>query len=86
MISHDMELVAKYTQRTLVVGKGQLLLDAPTRDVFDNVDILHGTYIEPPEIIRLAQALRECGLPSGLLSIDQVAEEIQKLKHISSVH
>jgi energy-coupling factor transporter ATP-binding protein EcfA2 len=81
MISHDMELVAKYTQRTLVIGKGKLLLDAPTREVFDHVDVLHGTYIEPPEIIRLAQALRECGLPAGLLSIDQVAEEIQKIKN-----
>ncbi len=80
MISHDMELVAKYTQRTLVVGKGQLLLDAPTREVFDHVSLLRGTYIDPPEIIQLAQALRVCGLPSGLLSIDQVLEDIQKLK------
>jgi energy-coupling factor transport system ATP-binding protein len=86
MISHDMELVAKYTQRTLVVGKGQLLLDAPTREVFDHVDILHGTYIEPPEIIRLSQALRECGLPAGLLSIDQVAEQIQMLKNLSTIN
>ncbi len=79
MISHDMELVARYTQRTLVVGKGQLLLDAPTPEVFDHVDILRATYIEPPEIIRLAQALRECGLPSGLLSMDAVAEQLQLL-------
>jgi energy-coupling factor transport system ATP-binding protein len=82
MISHDMELVARYTQRTLVVGKGQLLLDAPTRDVFDYVDLLRGTFIEPPEIIQLAQALRVCGLPAGLLSIDQVAEEILNLKNM----
>jgi len=80
MISHDMELVARYTQRTLVVGKGQLLLDSPTRDVFDHVSLLRGTFIEPPEIIRLAQELRGCGLQSGLLSIDQVTEGIQKLK------
>jgi len=80
MISHDMELVARYTQRTLVLGQGQLLLDAPTREVFDHVDLLRGTYIEPPEIIRLAQGLRDRGLPAGLLSIDQVAEGIQRLK------
>jgi energy-coupling factor transport system ATP-binding protein len=84
MISHDMELVAKYTERTLVVGKGELLLDAPTRDVFDHVSLLRETYIDPPEIIRLAQELRVCGLPLGLLSIDQVTEEIQNLK-ISAV-
>ncbi len=80
MISHDMELVAKYTERTLVVGKGRLLLDALTRDVFDRVELLRETYIEAPEIIRLAQALRGSGLPAGLLSIDQVAEAIQTLK------
>jgi energy-coupling factor transporter ATP-binding protein EcfA2 len=80
MISHDMELVARYTERTLVVGKGQLLLDSPTHDVFDHVTLLRETYIEPPEIIRLAQELRVCGLPPGLLSIDQVEEGIQKLK------
>ena len=80
MISHDMELVAKYTERTLVVGKGQLLLDAPTREVFDHLALLRETYIEPPEIILLAQALRECGLPDGLLAIDQVAEGIHNLK------
>ena len=80
MISHDMELVAKYTERTLVVGRGQLLLDSPTRDVFDHISLLRETYIEPPEIIRLAQELRVCGLPPGLLSIDQVEEGIQKLK------
>jgi energy-coupling factor transport system ATP-binding protein len=80
MISHDMELVARYTERTLVVGKGQLLLDSPTREVFDHISLLRGTFIEPPEIIRLAQELQACGLQSGLLSIDQVTEGIRKLK------
>jgi energy-coupling factor transport system ATP-binding protein len=80
MISHDMELVARYTKRTLVVGKGKLLLDAPTRDVFDHISLLRETYIDPPEIIQLAQALRGCGLPAGLLSIDRVVEEILRLE------
>jgi len=83
MISHDMELVARFTERTLVVGKGQLLVDAPTREVFDHLDILRETFIDPPEIIRLAQALRPAGLPAGLLSIEQVAEELLKLRSIS---
>ena len=84
MISHDMELVARYTQRTLVVGKGQLLLDTPTSEVFDHVSLLRETFIEPPEIIRLAQELRGSGLPSGLLFIDQVEQGIQKLKVLAA--
>jgi hypothetical protein len=48
--------------------------------VFDHISLLRGTFIEPPEIIQLAQELQACGLQSGLLSIDQVREGIQKLK------
>ncbi len=73
MITHDMELVARYTERTLVLGQGRLLLDAPTSTVFDHLDILHSTFIEPPEIVRLAQAL---GL-RGVLSVDELAERLQ---------
>ena len=79
MISHDMELVAQYTQRTLVLGIGKLLLDASTRDVFDHVELLHSTFIEPPEIIRLAQALRPAGLPSGLLTVEEVTRALLEI-------
>jgi energy-coupling factor transport system ATP-binding protein len=74
-----MELVAQYTQRTLVLGMGKLLLDAPTRDVFDHVELLHSTFIEPPEIIRLAQALRPAGLPSGLLTVEEVTRALLEI-------
>ncbi len=79
MISHDMELVAQYTQRTIVLGQSKLLLDAPTRKVFDYIDILRSTYIEPPEIIQLAQSLRPDGLAEGLLTVDDVAKGLINL-------
>lgn len=79
MISHDMELVAQYTQRTIVLGQSKLLLDAPTRDVFDYLDILRSTFIEPPEIIQLAQSLRPEGLPTGLLTVEDVAKALVDL-------
>jgi energy-coupling factor transporter ATP-binding protein EcfA2 len=79
LISHDMELVAQYAERTLVLGQGQLLLDAPTRDVFDFVDILSSTFIEPPEIIRLAQKLRPFGMPKRLLNVSEVADALAVL-------
>jgi energy-coupling factor transport system ATP-binding protein len=70
MITHDMELVAKYTERTLVLGQGSLLLDAPTSTVFDHLEILRSTFIEPPELVRLAQAL---GL-RGVFTVDELAD------------
>jgi energy-coupling factor transporter ATP-binding protein EcfA2 len=84
MISHDMELVAQYTQRTIVLGQSKVLLDAPTRKVFDYVDILRSTYIEPPEIIQLAQSLRPDGLPDGLLTVEDTAKGLVDLANKKS--
>jgi energy-coupling factor transporter ATP-binding protein EcfA2 len=79
LISHDMELVAQYSERTLVLGQGRLLLDAPTREVFDQIDILRSTFIEPPEIIRLAQQLYPYGLPKGQLNVNEVTQAVLSL-------
>ncbi len=40
IISHDMSLIARYTQRVVVMGKAKILLEAPTRDAFMATDIL----------------------------------------------
>jgi energy-coupling factor transport system ATP-binding protein len=72
MISHDMSLIAKYTQRTLVMGKGSILLDAPTREVFSHRDILKDTFLEPPPIVRMAQELEPLGVPRGVLTVEEL--------------
>ena len=71
MITHDMSLVAKYTQRTLVMGKGTILLDAPTREVFHR-DVLSSTFLEPPPVVRLAQELKEYGVPQEVLTVEEL--------------
>lgn len=55
IITHEMRIVADYAERTVVLGQGQILLDAPTRQVFAQPEILQQTYVEPPQITRLAQ-------------------------------
>jgi energy-coupling factor transport system ATP-binding protein len=72
MITHDMSLVAKYTQRTLVMGKGTILLDAPTREVFSHRDVLSSTFLEPPPVVRLAQELKEYGVPQEVLTVEEL--------------
>lgn len=72
MISHDMSLIARYTQRTLVMGKSQILLDAPTREVFSHTDILDSTFLEPPPAIRLALALEKYGVPANVLTVEEL--------------
>jgi energy-coupling factor transport system ATP-binding protein len=72
MITHDMDLVARYAARTVVLGLGRVLLDGSTRDVFARADVLRETYLEPPQAARLAQALEPSIGPSGALSVDEL--------------
>ncbi len=59
IITHEMRIVADYAERTVVLGQGQILLDGSTRDVFARPEILHRTYVEPPQITRLAQSISQ---------------------------
>ena len=61
IITHEMRIVADYAQRTVVLGQGRILLDGPTREVFAQPDVLKQTFVEPPQIARLGQALRGGG-------------------------
>jgi len=40
LISHDMDMVAEYASRTIVMKDGGILMDAGTREVFSRPDIL----------------------------------------------
>jgi len=79
MITHDIDLVAMYASRTIVMGKGLVLLDDKTREVFKHPEILEQTYLSPPQITRLAQMLTEYGAPSDPLSVDEFVKTIKVL-------
>jgi energy-coupling factor transport system ATP-binding protein len=74
IITHEMRIVADYAERTVVLGQGRILLDAPTREVFAQPHILRQTYAEPPQITRLSQALADQGIPQDVLSVAEMKE------------
>lgn len=71
IITHEMSIVARYAQRVVALGQGRVLLDGATRDVFAQPDILHQTFVEPPQISRLGQALYP-RLPRDVLTVDEM--------------
>jgi energy-coupling factor transport system ATP-binding protein len=72
IITHEMRIVADYAERTVVLGLGRLLLDGPTRQVFAQPDMLEKTFVEPPQITRLGQALKAEGLPGDALTVEEL--------------
>lgn len=72
MITHDMDLVARYARRAVVLGLGRILFDGSTREAFSRPELLRETFLAPPQAAQLAQALAGRGLRPDLLSVAEV--------------
>jgi energy-coupling factor transport system ATP-binding protein len=54
-VTHDMELVARYAKRVIVLSQGKILIDDTCRKVFYQPEILRETNLFPPQVARLVQ-------------------------------
>lgn len=57
IITHEMEIVARYAKRTVVMSDGRIILDGPTSEVFFKSDILMRAFVRPPQIVRILNHL-----------------------------
>jgi energy-coupling factor transporter ATP-binding protein EcfA2 len=71
IITHDMELVADYCQRVVVLSHGKVLLDGSPQSVFSEDESLHEAFVRPPQI---TQVFRRLNLGPAL-SVDDVEVE-----------
>ncbi|WP_088186797.1 energy-coupling factor transporter ATPase [Desulfosporosinus sp. FKA] len=67
MVSHDMDLVAQYAQRVIVLKEGSVLLDGHPRAVFAQEKLLADAAIIPPQLCRLSACLSDVGFSETLL-------------------
>ena len=75
LITHDMNLVAGYARRTVVMDKGKIVLDGDTRHVFSKQEILEKTGITLPVITRLSPDLLKEGIDiPPLLTVQELRE------------
>lgn len=57
MVCHDMEVVADYAERCIVMSDGQVVDDAPTFDVLRSTGALERASLVPPQIVDLSLEL-----------------------------
>jgi energy-coupling factor transport system ATP-binding protein len=79
IITHEMPIVSEYARRCVVLGQGRVLMDASTREVFASPEVLARTFVKPPQITRLAQALGGHGIRRDVLSVDEMVEEFRRV-------
>jgi energy-coupling factor transport system ATP-binding protein len=78
VVTHDMNVVAEYAERVIVLHSGRILMDGDPREVFYKVEDLARVYVEPPPIVLLMNHLREHGMSPGILTIDEAATELYR--------
>ena len=59
-ITHDIDFAADHFERLIAMSQGQILLDGPLMDVIAEEELLASTYVDPPQLTRLANRL---GIP-----------------------
>lgn len=67
-ISHDIDFCAEHFERVAVLANGELLLEGSAREVLAQEEVLEQTYVEPPQLIRLAKSLDMSFMP---LNVDE---------------
>jgi energy-coupling factor transport system ATP-binding protein len=78
IITHNMQLVAEYVERVVVMKDGNILMDGPTNEVFSQTEKLKEAFLLPPQITQLGQSLGDIGLPNNILSIEEMESIIEK--------
>ena len=79
VITHDMNLAAEYSERVVVLKDGEILCEGTPKEVFSQVEVLEKTYLKPPQVTRLSQRLAEYGVPSTVLTVDEMHHNMVKL-------
>jgi energy-coupling factor transporter ATP-binding protein EcfA2 len=75
VITHHLYLMPEYAQRVIVMGKGTILLDAPIRTAYHQVELLRSTFLNPPQAVLLARHLgQQEGKDLPLLTPREVAD------------
>ncbi len=74
MISHDMDLIATYADRIIVMADAEIIADGHTREIFAMDDILERADIRPPQIAEFSKYMEPYGVKKLMLDVEEMAE------------
>ncbi|MBQ2687603.1 MAG: energy-coupling factor transporter ATPase [Clostridia bacterium] len=81
LVSHNMEDIAKISDRVLVMNDSEAIMFDTPEAVFSQSDKLKEIGLRIPEITEITIKLKEAGvnLPSGILTVEEAFKELLKL-------
>ncbi len=71
LVTHDVETVAEYADRVILLSEGEIVVDGNKRDV------LSRALLFSPQINRLVQAFDKYGVPGNILTVDELLQMLK---------
>ena len=78
IITHEMDLVAEFATRVIVMYKGRVLLDGTPKEVFSKPEVLEETWVKPPQVTTLFQTLNS-SLPQDIITVEEAYEYLKEV-------
>ncbi len=80
-ISHDMDLVAKFAHRIIVLHKGHVLFHGSREDLFSNAPVLERAGLTMPRVCQQMQAYRAMGYPvrTNVFTVEDAKRELERV-------
>jgi energy-coupling factor transport system ATP-binding protein len=76
IVTHDMELVARYAKRVIVLQNGTVLEDGSSNTVLNKTESLTLSNLHPPQIYLLAKKFYKQGFFKDVYTVEEMFEEI----------
>lgn len=78
MVSHNMDEIARYTDRVLVLGEAELLYDTTPADLFYNREITK-LGLDVPHVVKIVKSLKEKGIDLGkdILTVEKLTSRLK---------
>lgn len=86
MVCHDMELVADYAERLIVVRAGSIVADGPTFQILRDKTVCERASLVPPQIVAISQQLAARNPELSYTAIGQANTLREMLPAIESAH
>lgn len=71
-ITHDMQLVADYAKRVILMGKGEIMFDGTPKEVLTQTKLLAKTNLKPQQITEFSHLLADYGIPEDIINVDEL--------------
>ncbi len=78
IVSHDMDDIAEIADRVLILSKGEIVVDKPVREAFNNEELIRGLHLDLPSARKIANKLIAKGVKirNDVLTMKELEEEI----------